>query len=505
MNEAGANVYSSSTLGREELPEVEAELRGTISIGRRLLDPLTELVKVDPQNVGVGQYQHDVHPNQLKESLKQVIESCVNFVGVDLNTANATLLSHVSGLNDLLARRIVEFRKEKGPFRLREQLKEVEGVAENIYRQAAGFLRVHGGENPLDRTWIHPESYPIAHKLLAAIGVGPEALATSESVDELRGKLNQLDVPELAKSLELTEPALHEMLTAFAQAGRDPRQDLPKPIFKRGLLKLEDLQPGVELKGTVLNVVDFGAFVDIGLKDSGLVHISQLANRYVKSPHDIVSVGDVVSVWVMTVDKERKRVSLTMIEPGTERSRTPERPERPTARGPRGRSQGGPPPAGDAPARERPAVRGPRPEGPAASRQGGPRREGGDARSSEQASSTPRPSNRVPGPPQRAQQGGRPGMGGGGGRGGPGRGGFGGGRGPGGGKPGGARDAAADRAADTTPVTPRKPKPAPGPSPLTKDVIHLSSQRLLLRMHGRPVVMIPLRPEPVLFRFRFLI
>ena len=478
VNESGANVYSSSPLGREELPDVEADVRGTISIGRRLLDPLTELVKVEPHNVGVGQYQHDVHPNQLKESLKQVVESCVNFVGVDVNHATATLLSHVSGLNDLLARRVVEYRKEKGAFRSREQLKEVEGITEQVFRQCAGFLKVRGGDNPLDLTWIHPEKYPQALKVLETVGLSPETLKESEGLEALRSKLSTVEVPALARTLEMSEHSLEDLFAGLSQGDLDPRQDLPKPILKRGLLKLEDLQPGVELTGTVLNVVDFGAFVDIGLKDSGLVHISQLANRYIKSPHDVVSVGDVVSVWVMTVDKELKRVSLTMIQPGTERTRGAdrERPERPE-RGQRGRPQGGAAQQSTAPAgegqRERPAVRGPRPEGPAASRQGGGGRRGeaGDSRTAD-TPATPRPgTNRIPGPPLRMQQGGRPGMGG---RGGPGggRGGFGGGRGPGGGRPGG-RDSAGDKTSDSTGTTPapKKSVPTPGPSPLSKDAI----------------------------------
>jgi protein Tex len=321
VNEAGASVYSTSQVGREELPDLDATLRSGISIGRRLQDPLAELVKIEPQNIGVGLYQHDVNPKQLKETLESVIASCVNFVGVDLNTASVALLRHVSGLNQLTARRIVEYRKEHGPFTGREQLTQVEGVGPATFTQAAGFLKLLDGENSLDRTWIHPESYPVALKLLEKFEFTPDAVRDKVRLPELQAKLAEADLAELAKELAVGELTLRDIVEALARPERDPRDDLPKPIFKKGVLKIEDLSAGMELKGTVLNVVDFGAFVDIGLKDSGLVHISQLANRYVKSPHDVVSVGDVATVWVMGVDQERKRVSLTMVKPGTERHR----------------------------------------------------------------------------------------------------------------------------------------------------------------------------------------
>lgn len=321
VNEAGASVYSASPIGREELPEFDATLRSAISIGRRLQDPLAELVKIEPQNIGVGLYQHDVNPKQLKESLDDVISSCVNFVGVDLNTASVPLLRHVSGLNQLTARRIADHRKEKGAFQTRDQLMEVEGVGPATFTQAAGFLKIGEGPHPLDRTWVHPESYEAALKLLAQVGFEPEIVRDKARLPELQAKLAEVDPAQLATELEIGEPTLRDIVEALGRPERDPRDDLPKPIFKKGILKLEDLTPGMELKGTVLNVVDFGAFVDIGLKDSGLVHISQLANRYIKSPHDVVSVGDVVTAWVMSVDPDRKRVSLTMVKPGTERHR----------------------------------------------------------------------------------------------------------------------------------------------------------------------------------------
>jgi uncharacterized protein len=321
VNEAGASVYSTSQVGRDELPDCDATLRSGISIGRRLQDPLSELVKIEPQNIGVGLYQHDVSPKQLKETLESVISSCVNFVGVDLNTASVSLLRNVSGLNQLTARRIVDYRKDHGAFTNREQLKQVEGIGPATYTQAAGFLKISGGDSPLDRTWVHPESYSAASKLLENVGFSPDSVRDKDRLSELRAKLTELAVPEVAKDLEIGEFTLRDIVDALGRPERDPREDLPKPIFKKGVLKIEDLSTGMELKGTVLNVVDFGAFVDIGLKDSGLVHISQLANRYVKSPHDVVSVGDVVTVWVMGVDQERKRVSLTMVKPGTERQR----------------------------------------------------------------------------------------------------------------------------------------------------------------------------------------
>jgi uncharacterized protein len=360
VNEAGASVYSASPVGREELPDYDATLRSAISIGRRLQDPLAELVKIEPQNIGVGLYQHDVNPKQLRETLDSVISSCVNFVGVDLNTASVPLLRHVSGLNQLTARRLVDRRKEKGGFAGREQLIEIDGIGPVVYTQAAGFLKIPEAANPLDRTWVHPESYEAATRLLARFDATPDVVRDKEKLPELRQKLAGCNLPEVAKELGIGELTLHDIIEALGRPERDPREDLPKPIFKKGILKLEDLTAGMELLGTVLNVVDFGAFVDIGLKDSGLVHISQLANRYIKSPHDVVSVGDVVTVWVMSVDHERKRVSLTMVKPGTERQRQSGGGGR---RGPGGgeakEGQGGQGPG----RRDRP--RGPRPSGSA--------------------------------------------------------------------------------------------------------------------------------------------
>jgi uncharacterized protein len=322
VNEAGASIYSTSQIAREEFPDLDATGRSTISIGRRLLDPLSELVKIDPQHIGVGMYQHDVSKKKLKESLDQVVESCVNFVGVDLNTASASLLRHVSGLNQLIARRVVEWREQHGRFTNRRQLQEVSGLGDAAFTQAAGFLRIVGGDEPLDGTWIHPESYDTANKLLARFGLNAQELMQSEQARaELRQRLDEdaAVMKLLAEELNVGLPTLQDIVEALFRPGRDPRSDLPGPIFKQGILNLDDLQEGMELRGTVCNVVDFGAFVDVGLKDSGLVHISQMSVNYIPSPHSLVSVGDVVTVYVLGVDKERKRVSLSMIRPGTPR------------------------------------------------------------------------------------------------------------------------------------------------------------------------------------------
>ena len=319
VNEAGASVYSTSRLGREEFPKYDATLRGAISIGRRLQDPLSELVKIDPANIGVGMYQHDVKAKHLRESLDAVVESCVNYVGVDLNTASPALLRYVSGLNQLTAQRLYDFRTANGPFKSREQLNNITGFGDSTFVQAAGFLKIVGGDNPLDATWIHPESYPATIRVLEKLGASTVDLADSQRATQLAERSAELNVDQLADEVQLGSLTLSDVLAQLQRPGRDPRESLPPPIFKRGVLKLEDLTPGMELHGTVLNVVDFGAFVDIGLKDSGLVHISQLANRYVPDPHQVVSVGDTVHVWVMEIDKQRHRVSLTMIEPGTRR------------------------------------------------------------------------------------------------------------------------------------------------------------------------------------------
>ncbi|MCX7701957.1 MAG: helix-hairpin-helix domain-containing protein, partial [Gemmataceae bacterium] len=331
VNEAGASDYSASEMAREEFPDLDAMVRGVISIGRRLQDPLAELVKIDPAHIGVGLYQHDIKPKHLRETLDAVIESCVNHVGVDLNTASVALLRYVSGFNALVAREVVEYRKQHGPFRTREQLQNVPGVGPARFTQAAGFLKIPGGDEPLDETWIHPESYAIARKILEDVGMTPNDLRDSAKLNELREKLKKVHPEVYAEKFHAGVPTVKDIFEALAKPSRDPRDELPPPVFRKNVLRLEDLQPGMELRGTVLNVVDFGVFVDVGLKDSGLVHISQMANRFIKNPYEVVSVNDVVTVWVRSVDLENKRVSLTMIPPGTER-RPPGTERRPVER-----------------------------------------------------------------------------------------------------------------------------------------------------------------------------
>jgi uncharacterized protein len=315
VNEAGASVYSTSRVSREEFPNYDATLRGAISIGRRLQDPLSELVKIDPANIGVGLYQHDVKGKHLRASLDEVVESCVNYVGVDANTASPALLRYVSGLNQLTARRVYEYRTEHGPFRNRQQLRDVPGFGEMTFVQSAGFLKISSGDDPLDATWIHPESYEVATRVLSEFGCVPSDLHHKDTLVKLSKQTESLDVKTSSSELEVGELLLRDILSQLSRPGRDPREDLPAPVFKEGILKLDDLTVGMELTGTVLNVVDFGAFVDIGMHDSGLVHVSQLADRFVRDPHDVIAVGDIVKVWVVELDKSRRRVSLTMISP----------------------------------------------------------------------------------------------------------------------------------------------------------------------------------------------
>ncbi|MEX2172451.1 MAG: Tex family protein [Pirellulales bacterium] len=336
VNEAGASVYSTSPTGREEFPECDAMQRSAISIGRRLQDPLSELVKIDPASIGVGLYQHDARTGDLRDTLNDVVQACVSFVGVDLNRASTALLRYVSGLNQLTARRIQEFRQQQGPFKSRQQLMEVNGLGEATFVQAAGFLKIESGDEPLDATWVHPESYDAARTLLARLGVDVAALGKADSAATIETGLAAHDRAALAQELGVGQLTLEQLVEALSKPGRDPRTDLPPPLFRKDVVKFEDLAVGIELRGTVLNVVDFGAFVDVGLSDSGLVHISQLSNDYVRDPHQLVSVGDQVQVWVASIDPERRRVSLTMIPPGTERKPEPRPPrqERPPRRPP---------------------------------------------------------------------------------------------------------------------------------------------------------------------------
>jgi uncharacterized protein len=309
VSEAGASVYSASKLARQELPGMDVSLRGAVSIARRLQDPLAELVKIDPRSIGVGLYQHDVDQKQLSGALDAVVESVVNFVGVDLNTASPSLLSYVAGLSSKVAANVVAYRDEHGVFVKRAALKKVKGVGPKAYEQAAGFLRVPESANPLDNTAIHPESYPVVRRLLDLAGTRIKARGMLSKVQALQ---SELGLDDLADLLEVGKPTLVDILDGLARPGRDPRDDLAPPILRQDVLKMEDLREGMRLKGTVRNVVDFGAFVDIGVKQDGLVHVSKMADRYVSNPFEVVTVGDVVDVTVISVDLERGRIGLSM-------------------------------------------------------------------------------------------------------------------------------------------------------------------------------------------------
>lgn len=311
VNEAGASVYSASEIARKEFPHLQVEERSAVSIARRLQDPLAELVKIDPKAVGVGQYQHDVSQKRLAEQLDFVVETAVNQVGVDVNTASPQLLQHISGLNKTTAQNIVIYREENGEFTARTQLKKVPRLGPKAYEQAIGFLRVPGGKNILDNTGIHPESYSIAKEILTSVQLSEKELGTEEAVE----KLTRLSVEKLAESLSVGEETLADILAGLTQPGRDMRVEMPAPLLRTDVLSMEDLKPGMELTGTVRNVIDFGAFVDIGVKQDGLVHISKLSKKFVKHPTDVVSVGDIVTVWIEQVDTKKGRISLTMLSP----------------------------------------------------------------------------------------------------------------------------------------------------------------------------------------------
>lgn len=310
VNEAGASVYSASKLAREEFPDLQVEERSAVSIARRVQDPLSELVKIDPKSIGVGQYQHDVSQKKLAESLHFVVETVVNQVGVNVNTASTSLLQYISGLNKTVANNIVKYREENGKFINREQIKKVPRLGAKTYEQAIGFLRILDGDEPLDRTSIHPESYEVTRQLLNHLGLTSDDLGT----DRLIEKLNDGDIEQYVQAFDVGELTLKDIINDLKKPNRDPRDELPKPLLKKNVLTMEDLKPGMELQGTVRNVVDFGAFVDIGVKQDGLVHISKLATRFVKNPLDVVSVGDIVTVWVEEVDIKRERIALTMIQ-----------------------------------------------------------------------------------------------------------------------------------------------------------------------------------------------
>lgn len=309
VNEAGASVYSASELAREEFPDLQTEERSAVSIARRVQDPLAELVKIDPQSIGVGQYQHDVSQKALTDSLGFVVETAVNQVGVNVNTASVSLLQYVSGLSKTVAKNIVARRDELGKLTKRSQLKDIPRLGAKTYEQSIGFLRIPDGDNPLDRTPIHPETYKQTKELLKHVGSGTEDIGT----ERLKDQLQEIDLEKMAEYLDIGVPTLQDMIAALNRPGRDPREDYPQPLLKTNVLSLEDLQKGMEMQGTVRNVVDFGVFVDIGVKQDGLVHISKLSDKFVKHPLDIVSVGDIVTVWVEDCDIKRGRIALSMV------------------------------------------------------------------------------------------------------------------------------------------------------------------------------------------------
>ncbi|WP_294174857.1 Tex family protein [uncultured Clostridium sp.] len=311
VSEAGASVYSASELAAKEYPDLDVTIRGAISIGRRLQDPMAELVKIDPKAIGVGQYQHDVTPKRLEESLSGVVEDSVNKVGVDLNTATPSLLTYIAGINASIANNIVAYRDEVGEFKSRKELLKVKRLGQKAYEQCAGFLRVMESKEPLDNTSVHPESYDVAGKLITILGYTKEDLK-NRNLNDIEERVKAKGLNNLVKELEIGELTLKDIIKELQKPGRDPREDMPKPILKTGVIDLKDLTPGMTLLGTVRNVSDFGAFVDIGVHQDGLVHKSQMANKFVKHPLDIVKVGDVIKVKIMEVDTKRKRISLTM-------------------------------------------------------------------------------------------------------------------------------------------------------------------------------------------------
>ena len=313
VSEAGASVYSASKLAAEEFPDYDVSLRSAVSIARRMQDPLAELVKIDPKAIGVGQYQHDMPKARMDEALKGVVEDCVNSVGVDLNTASYSLLSYISGINSTVAKNIVAYREENGAFTDRKQLMKVAKLGAKAFEQCAGFLRVPGGKNPLDNTGVHPESYGAAKALIEKCGFSVADMGNKELIDS---KVKKEGISTLASSIGVGVPTLEDIVKELEKPGRDPRDELPPPLMRSGdVMELSDLKEGMELMGTVRNVIDFGAFVDIGVHEDGLVHISQMCNKFIKHPLEVVKVGDVVKVWVLGVDLKRKRISLTMKQP----------------------------------------------------------------------------------------------------------------------------------------------------------------------------------------------
>lgn len=311
-NEAGASVYSASKLAVEELPEYDVTIRGAISIARRIQDPLAELVKIEPKAIGVGQYQHDVNQKELANTLDAVIETAVNHVGVELNTASAALLKHIAGINATVAKNIIKYRDEHGIFSSRKELLKVSRLGPTAYTQCAGFLRINGATCPLDNTPVHPESYPLAEQILAELGFSLEDLADKNKLDLLKAKIKLVDIDKLATKLNAGVFTVKDILDALTKPGRDPREDLPAPLTRQNIIKLEDIKVGTIMRGTVRNITDFGVFVDIGIKTAGLIHISELSNKHVKHPLDVVSVGDILNVLVISVDAKRNRIGLSL-------------------------------------------------------------------------------------------------------------------------------------------------------------------------------------------------
>lgn len=312
VSEAGASVYSASELASKEYPDLDVTVRGAISIGRRLQDPMVELVKIDPKSIGVGQYQHDINHKKLEESLRKVIEDCVNSVGVDLNIATPSILSYISGINFSIAENIVKYREENGKFKNRKELLKVKRLGNKVYEQCAGFLRISGGDNGLDNTSVHPESYSATEKLLNILSLDIDDLKYKGKIENLDDKLKMYNQKDISLELGIGEITLKDIINELKKPARDPREDLPKPIFKKGVLNIEDLKEGMILNGTVRNISDFGAFVDIGVHQDGLVHKSQMSHKFVKHPLDVVKLNDVVEVKVLELDFERNRISLTM-------------------------------------------------------------------------------------------------------------------------------------------------------------------------------------------------
>lgn len=319
-NEAGASVYSASKLAIEELPDYDVTIRGAISIARRIQDPLAELVKIEPKAIGVGQYQHDVNQKELANTLDAVIESAVNHVGVELNTASAALLKHIAGINATIAKNIIKYREENGVFSSRKELLKVSRLGPAAFTQCAGFLRISGAKSPLDNTPVHPESYSLAEKILAELGFSLKDLTDKNQLEILRAKVKLVQVENLAQKLDAGVPTVKDILDALVKPGRDPREDLPAPLTRQNIIKLEDIKVGTIMRGTVRNITDFGVFVDIGIKTAGLIHISELSTKHIKHPLDVVSVGDNLDVLVISVDAKRNRIGLSLKQVAKEKA-----------------------------------------------------------------------------------------------------------------------------------------------------------------------------------------